>query len=68
MSQPRYTSAQLADLRSAMAEGAREIRANGRVVIFRDLDEMLELERRMSAELEGTTRKPARVYGVFRRA
>jgi hypothetical protein len=68
MSQPRYTSAQLADLRSAMAEGAREIRANGRVVIFRDLDEMLELERRMSAELEGTTRKPARMYGVFGRA
>jgi hypothetical protein len=51
-----------------MAEGAREIRANGRVVIFRDLDEMLELERRMSAELEGTTRKPARMYGAFGRA
>ena len=51
-----------------MAEGAREIRANGRVVIFRDLDEMLELERRMSEELEGTTHKPARVYCVFGRA
>lgn len=68
MGQPRYTVTQLADLRAAMAEGAREIRANGRVVVFRDLDEMLELERRMSKELEGSAQKPARVYGVFRRA
>jgi hypothetical protein len=68
MSQARYTVTQLADLRAAMAEGAREIRANGRVVVFRDLDEMLELERRMSKELEGSMYKAARVYGVFRRA
>lgn len=64
----RFTQQQLADLRAAMAEGALEIRANGRVVIFRTLAEMQQLERQMSAELEGTTYKAARIYGSFRRA
>jgi hypothetical protein len=64
----RYTLQQLADLRSAIAEGAREISANGRRVVFRDLAEMQQLERTMSAELEGSTYKPARILGSFRRA
>jgi hypothetical protein len=64
----RYTQQQLADLRSAIAEGAREISGNGRRVVFRDLAEMQQLERTMSAELEGSMHKPARILGSFRRA
>jgi hypothetical protein len=64
----RYTTQQLTDLRAAIAEGAREISANGRRVVFRDLAEMLQLEQMMSAELEGGAYKPARILGAFRRA
>lgn len=64
----RYTTQQLADLRAAIAEGAREISANGRRVVFRDLAEMLQLEQLMSAELEAGAYKPARILGSFRRA
>lgn len=64
----RYTATQLADLRAAIAEGVLKVAANGRTVEYRSLAEMKELERLMSAELEGTTYQPGRIYASFRRA
>lgn len=64
----RFTTQQLADLRAAMAEGALRVTGNGRTVEFRSLAEMEQLERKMSAELEGDLYKAGRIYGSFRRA
>ena len=57
-----YTSEQLAALRSAMAEGVRSVAfPDGRRVEFRDLAEMMQMERKMSAEVEvGAQTQPVR--------
>lgn len=64
----RFTQTQLNDLRAAIAEGVLRVSANGRSTEFRSLSEMRELERMMSAELEGNAHKPGRIYASFRRA
>lgn len=66
-----YTSQQLADLRSAMAEGVLKVKfSDGRELTYRSLDEMLQTERLMAAEVEGSGQyKPARrIYQSFQRA
>jgi hypothetical protein len=48
-----FTSEQLVALRAAMAEGVRSVAfPDGRRIEFRDLAEMMQLERKMSAEVE----------------
>jgi hypothetical protein len=66
-----YTSEQLAALRSAMAEGVRSVAfPDGRRVEFRDLAEMMQMERKMSAEVEvgAQTRPVQRKYFQFVRS
>ena len=65
-----YTAEQLADLRSAIAEGVLKVRfSDGREMTYRSLAEMLEIERRMAAQLEaGQARKVRRKYQTFQRA
>lgn len=49
-----YTAEQLNALRSAMAEGVRSVTfPDGRRLEFRDLAEMLQMERKISGEVEG---------------
>ena len=66
-----YTSTQLADLRSAIAEGVLNVRfSDGRTMTYRSLAEMLELERIMANEVEaGSGTAPVRrKYTSFTRA
>lgn len=66
-----YTAQQLADLRSAMAEGVLKVKfTDGRELTYRSLEEMLNMERKMAAEVEATEQyKPARrIYQSFQRA
>jgi hypothetical protein len=65
-----YTAEQLADLRSAIAEGVLKVRfSDGREMTYRSLAEMLEIERRMAAQLEaGQARPVRRIYQTFQRA
>jgi len=67
----KFTSQQLADLRAAIAEGVLTVRfSDGRQLTYRSLDEMLQLERKMTGEVEATaTMVPAkRIYTTFQRA
>ena len=64
-----YTSAQLADLRAAIAEGVLSVRfSDGRQLTYRSLDEMRRIEQSMSNEVEATTRVRVRrtYYGMTR--
>jgi len=64
-----YTSTQLADLRSAIAEGVLSVRfSDGRQLTYRSLDEMRRIEQNMAAELEPTTTVRVRrtYYGMTR--
>jgi hypothetical protein len=64
-----YTSTQLADLRSAIAEGVLSVRfSDGRQLTYRSLDEMRRIEQNMAAELEPTTTVRLRrtYYGMTR--
>lgn len=65
-----YTSTQLADLRAAIAEGVLTVRfSDGRQLTYRSLDEMLQLERKISSEVEATATMVAkRIYTSFQRA
>ena len=65
-----YSAEQLAELRSAIAEGVLKVRfSDGRELTYRSLAEMLETERRMAAEVEATQPKPVkRIYVTFKRA
>lgn len=65
-----YTSTQLADLRAAIAEGVLTVRfSDGRQLTYRSLDEMLQLERKISGEVEATATMVAkRIYTSFQRA
>lgn len=50
-----YTQQQLADLRSAIAEGVTKVRfSDGRELTYRSLDEMRRIEAAMAADLETT--------------
>lgn len=65
----RYTNQQLADLRSAIAEGVTRVKfSDGRELTYRSLDEMCRIERDMAAELEAGQWKPRRIYAAHRRA
>ena len=65
-----YTAGQLADLRSAIAEGVLKVRfSDGREMTYRSLAEMLETERRIAAEVETAQPRPVRrIYQTFQRA
>jgi len=65
-----YTAEQLAELRSAIAEGVLKVRfSDGRELTYRSLAEMLETERKMVAEVEATQVRPVkRIYQTFKRA
>jgi bisphosphoglycerate-independent phosphoglycerate mutase (AlkP superfamily) len=65
-----YSADQLANLRSAIAEGVLKVRfSDGREMTYRSLAEMLETERRMAAEVETAQVKPVRrIYQTFQRA
>jgi hypothetical protein len=65
-----YTAEQLAELRSAIAEGVLKVRfSDGRELTYRSLAEMLETERTMAAEVEaGQARPVRRIYQTFQRA
>ena len=65
-----YSAEQLADLRSAIAEGVLKVRfSDGRELTYRSLAEMLETERKMVAEVEATQARPVkRIYQTFQRA
>lgn len=66
-----YTTEQLDALRSAMAEGVRSVAfPDGRRVEFRDLAEMMQMERKMAAEVEvGASMQPVRrKYFQFQRS
>ncbi len=66
-----YTAEQLAELRSAIAEGVFKVRfSDGRELTYRSLVEMLETERKMAAEVEATSQfKPVRrIYQTCQRA
>lgn len=65
-----YTPEQLAELRSAIAEGVLKVRfSDGRELTYRSLAEMLETERRMATEVEAGQVKPVRrIYQTFQRA
>lgn len=65
-----YSADQLADLRSAIAEGVLKVKfSDGRELTYRSLAEMLETERRMAAEVEAGQAKPVRrIYTTFQRA
>lgn len=64
-----YTTQQLADLRSAIAEGVLRVRfTDGRELTYRSLDEMKRIETAMAAELEATTTVMVkRTYYTFQR-
>jgi roadblock/LC7 domain-containing protein len=64
-----YTTQQLADLRSAIAEGVLRVRfTDGRELTYRSLDEMRRIEATMAAELEPTTTVMVkRTYYTFQR-
>lgn len=64
-----YTTQQLADLRSAIAEGVLRVRfTDGRELTYRSLDEMKRIEATMAAELEATTTVMVkRTYYTFQR-
>ncbi len=64
-----YTTQQLADLRSAIAEGVLRVRfTDGRELTYRSLDEMWRIEATMAAELEATTTVMVkRTYYTFQR-
>lgn len=49
-----YTTQQLADLRAAIATGALRVDTTSLRTEFRSLDEMLRLERIMTADLAGS--------------
>jgi hypothetical protein len=65
-----YSAEQLAELRSAIAEGVLKVRfSDGRELTYRSLAEMLETERRMAAQVEATQSRPVRrIYQTFQRA
>ena len=65
-----YTAEQLAELRSAIAEGVLKVRfSDGRELTYRSLAEMLETERKMAAEVETAQVRPVRrIYQTFQRA
>lgn len=66
-----FTSEQLTALRAAMAEGVRSVAfPDGRRVEFRDLAEMMQMERKMAAEVEvGAQMRPVqRKYFSFVRS
>lgn len=66
-----YTAQQLAELRSALAEGVLTVRfSDGRSLTYRSLDEMLQIEAKMAKEVEASGQyKPARrKYFSFQRA
>lgn len=65
-----YSAQQLADLRSAIAEGVLKVKfSDGRELTYRSLAEMLETERRMAAEVETAQARPVRrIYQTFQRA
>ena len=65
-----YSAQQLADLRSAIAEGVLKVRfSDGRELTYRSLAEMLETERKMAADVETSQTKPVRrIYQTFQRA
>ena len=65
-----YSAEQLAELRSAIAEGVLKVRfSDGRELTYRSLAEMLETERKMAAEVEATQARPVRrIYQIFQRA
>jgi hypothetical protein len=65
-----YSAQQLADLRSAIAEGVLKVKfSDGRELTYRSLAEMLETERKMAAEVETSQTKPVRrIYQTFQRA
>ena len=65
-----YTAEQRAELRSAIAEGVLKVRfSDGRELTYRSLAEMLEIERKMAAEVEaGQARPVRRIYQTFQRA
>ena len=65
-----YSAEQLAELRSAIAEGVLKVRfSDGRELTYRSLAEMLETERKMAAEVETTQARPVRrIYQIFQRA
>jgi len=66
-----YSAEQLAELRSAIAEGVLKVRfSDGRELTYRSLAEMLATERKMAAEVEttGQTKPVRRIYQTFQRA
>jgi hypothetical protein len=65
-----YSAQQLADLRSAIAEGVLKVKfSDGRELTYRSLAEMLETERRMATEVETAQARPVkRKYVTFQRA
>jgi hypothetical protein len=60
-----YTAQQLADLRAAIATGALRVRTPSMETEFRSLEEMRQLERQISAEVEGAAVPPRASYARF---
>lgn len=56
-----YTQADLTKLQKAISNGASELQMGGERVKFRDLDQMLKLEKRIKAELGINTTPTRRV-------
>lgn len=56
-----YTQTDLANLQAAIAKGASEVQMGTERVRFRDLDEMLRLEKKIKSEL-GLTPPSRRVH------
>lgn len=65
-----YTAEQLAELRSAIAEGVLVVRfSDGRSLTYRSLDEMRRIEQAMAAEVEpATSVRVRRTYYNMQRA
>jgi hypothetical protein len=61
-----YTAAQLTALESAIASGALTVRYADKMVTYRSLDEMLSLQRVMTADITPpATATTACTYGAF---
>jgi len=65
---PAYTTQQLADLRTAIAEGVLRVRdPSGQETVFRSYAEMRQIEAVMAAELEPSAGRIKRTVFSFSR-
>lgn len=62
-----YTQTQLDTLTAAIAEGVLKVKYEDREVVYRSLDDMLALKRRIETELGVGTKPPLRSYAVFKK-